>query len=183
MAVICAGKWNDKYLIVVDEPNVRLKFGGPDADQFEQFNPPASGKQVREAEFNCSVCYLETYVPGFLNDLGLWVRHPNSSGHYGNVSGDPLLTNDLKEIQDLARQAGFEEVINQTIEAYRRGVTVVIFSTSGGVIHGLEDIEQLARGEFLAYKIDGIDYEKWFATVAPSLMLAVRRICWPKDND
>ena len=130
MAVICARRSNDKYLIVVDEPDVRLKFGGPDADQFEQFNAPASGKKVREVEFNYSICFLETYIPVFLNDLGLGVLHEDSSGH----------------------------------------------------IHGLEHLAGFAPGEFLVCKIDGIDYKSWFATIAPDLMLAVERICWPKHN-
>src|SRR5579872_568921 len=72
MSVKCFGKKGDRYQIFESDPNVLLVFDGPDADKFQQINPPAANDpNTRQTKFSLTVDHVKAEIPGFLVEENL----------------------------------------------------------------------------------------------------------------
>jgi len=67
MGVQCCGYQNGRYQIFDEDPGIKLDFQGPDADLFDQVNPPTHPH--RTVKFVATVKYLLTRFPGFLPNV------------------------------------------------------------------------------------------------------------------
>jgi hypothetical protein len=81
MSVTCRGKKDGRYQILESDPHVLLVFGGPDADEFQQINPPvATDPETRCLPFELEVGLLNETAPGFLTE------ESRGSGAFGGWS-------------------------------------------------------------------------------------------------
>jgi len=67
MGVRCIGYKKGRYQILDEDPGIALDFQGPDAERFEQVDPPKNPYRI--APFGVTVKYLLERFAGFLPNV------------------------------------------------------------------------------------------------------------------
>jgi len=74
----------------------------------------------------------------------------------------------------------FNKAIN---EGYRNGNAVIVFSSTGDLLHGREELEASVQSgkDILGHVIYGIDREAWNLSEWPEILEAARQVFYSKE--